>query len=352
FDGPVYTIVVGTAGIYIGGNFSRVGATVRNNAALLNPTNAAVLAWNPNPNNTVRTIHVVPPYVYVGGEFTAIGVVPFARNYVARTDLSAGVADSVWSPSPNGFVLSIFTAAGQNNVWLGGDFSLIDTASRPHLASVTSGGTGFVSDWNPRPNGPVHVLRLTGSRLHVGGRFTAILDSVRGNAAAVDPFVNRLLPWNPNLNGPVNTMEFFGGMFYVGGLFSSVGIAQRRNIASVDSVLGGVSGWNPVAGSEVKVIGVQSNVFLGGLFRSVNGAVRKNVAALDDTAGATAFNPNVNGGVNAMKLSGATLYLGGAFDTVSGQRITRLAAVNANSGFPTTWRPQVGPDKQFLMRCC
>lgn len=344
FDGPVYTIVVGTAGIYIGGNFSRVGATVRNNAALLNPTNAAVLAWNPNPNNTVRTIHVVPPYVYVGGEFTAIGVVPFARNYVARTDLSAGVADSVWSPSPNGFVLSIFTAAGQNNVWLGGDFSLIDTASRPHLASVTSGGTGFVSDWNPRPNGPVHVLRLTGSRLHVGGRFTAILDSVRGNAAAVDPFVNRLLPWNPNLNGPVNTMEFFGGMFYVGGLFSSVGIAQRRNIASVDSVLGGVSGWNPVAGSEVKVIGVQSNVFLGGLFRSVNGAVRKNVAALDDTAGATAFNPNVNGGVNAMKLSGATLYLGGAFDTVSGQRITRLAAVNANSGFPTTWRPQVGPD--------
>ncbi|MBX2991995.1 MAG: choice-of-anchor D domain-containing protein [Bacteroidetes bacterium] len=344
FDGPVHAIVVGTAGVYVGGSFSRVGAAVRNNAALLNPTNAAVLSWNPNPNNTVRTIQVVPPYVYVGGEFTAVGVVPIARDYVARIDISSGGVDSVWSPSPNGFVLSILTAVGQNNVWLGGEFSLIDTSSRPHLASVTSGGTGFVTDWNPRPNGPVHVLRLAGSRLHVGGRFTAILDSVRGNAAAVDPFVSRLLSWNPNLNGPVNTMEFSGGIFYVGGLFSSVGVAQRRNIAAVDSVLGNVSGWNPVAGSEVKVIGVQSNVFLGGLFRSVNGAVRRNVAALDDTAGATAFNPNVNGGVNAMRLSGNTLYLGGGFDTVSGQRITRLAAVNANSGFPTAWRPQVGPD--------
>lgn len=341
-DGPVYALDFGSGGLYVGGRFSTIGGATRSNAALVNLTTGAALEWNPLPNNAVRAIHVSPPYVYLGGEFTVIGSPQQFRNYLARTDLDLGMVDGVWNPNPNDHVFTIVTAVGQNNVWFGGAFSNVDTASRPFLASATIGGQGTATNWNPRPNLDVRVIKLVGGRLYAGGLFTSFADSARGRLASVDPFAARVFSWNPNADGPVNSLVYFGNTFFIGGSFTSVGQAPRNNLAAVDSLDGAPLAWNPNPAAEVNVVAAQGNVFAGGLFRSVNGVERHNLAALDDSSGSTAWNPGVNNTVHALALSGTTLYIGGIFDGIGGQPIGRLGAVSTSTGLPTAWRPQVG----------
>src|SRR5205823_3688115 len=71
-DGPVYAATSdGAGGWYIGGDFITVGGLSRKHAAHIDST-GTVLAWNPKPNNTVRSIAVdaANDTVYLGGAFT------------------------------------------------------------------------------------------------------------------------------------------------------------------------------------------------------------------------------------------------------------------------------------------
>ena len=57
-NGTVSAIAVSGSNVYLGGTFSTVGGTARNNAAAVDPNSGADTGWNPNLNGTVNAIAV------------------------------------------------------------------------------------------------------------------------------------------------------------------------------------------------------------------------------------------------------------------------------------------------------
>lgn len=102
------------------------------------------------------------------------------------------------------------------------------------------------------------------------------------------------------------------------------------------------------ANGKVRVIHRVGNIiYIGGDFTQlVNNTgqtmTRNRLAAIDATTGApTSWNPNVNNSVYTIETSSAgnTVFFGGSFTTVGGQTRNRIAAVNASDGAVTAFNP-------------
>ncbi len=120
----------GSSGWYIGGNFTEVGETARNNIAHVLSNGSVDASWDPNANNTVNTIVVSGSTVYVGGDFTSIG--GQSRNYVASLSASTGNATS-WNPTVNNQIKN-FAVASTSSVFLAGSFTRVSDRPRPGFA--------------------------------------------------------------------------------------------------------------------------------------------------------------------------------------------------------------------------
>ena len=72
-NGTVNAVAVSGGTIYIGGSFTIVGATPRNNVAAIDSATGAVKAWNPNADGAVFALLVNGSTVFAGGSFMNIG---------------------------------------------------------------------------------------------------------------------------------------------------------------------------------------------------------------------------------------------------------------------------------------
>ncbi|MSV72879.1 MAG: hypothetical protein F2881_06165, partial [Actinobacteria bacterium] len=138
----VNTLAVSGSTVYVGGTFDTIGSTTRNNLAAIG-TDGTLAAWNPNVvtvNNSpsVRSLAVSGSTVYVGGNFSAIS--GSDRNNLAAID-SDGTA-TAWDPNPDAGVSAL--AVSGSTVYVGGDFSTIGTSAstpRSRLAAIGTDGT-------------------------------------------------------------------------------------------------------------------------------------------------------------------------------------------------------------------
>ena len=334
-NGPVSAIGVSGSTVYLGGQFTTVGGTARNYAAAVD-TAGTLTSWNPDLNSggrsTVSAIAVSGSNVYLGGSLTTVGGT--TRNYAAAVD-TAGTLTS-WNPDMNGDVYAI--AVSGSNVYLGGGFTTVGGTSRNNAAAVGTDGT--LSSWNPDMNGGVYAIGVSGSNVYLGGWFTTVGGTSRRYAAAVATD-GTLTSWNPNLDGGVRAIAVLGSNVYLGGWFSTVGGTSRNNAAAV-ATDGTLTSWNPNLNGGVTALAVLgSNVYLGGWFTTVGGIIR-NLAAAVGTDGtlSTSWNPSLNGGVNAIAVSGSNVYLGGQFSTVGGTS-RRYAAAVRTDGILTDWDPNL-----------
>ncbi len=189
-DSTVYAVGVSGSNVYLGGEFSTVGGTPRNNAAAVNNTDGAATPWDPDPNGGVLAIAVLGSTVYLGGEFEAVG--GDERNYAAAVDNTDGAATS-WNPDPNSDVEAI--AVLGSTVYLGGDFTTVGGIARNRAAAVTTDGAGTPTGWNPDLNNTVRAVGVSGSTVYLGGAFTTVGDQVRARSAAVGTDGTLLGPW-------------------------------------------------------------------------------------------------------------------------------------------------------------
>src|SRR5204863_1515155 len=108
--------------ILVGGAFTTIGGTPRNRIARLDADGTLDTAFNPNPNDFVRSIAVqTDGKILVAGDFNgtnSIGGQP--RNRIARLDPTTGAADS-WDPNANDYVWSIVVQA-DGKILAGGFF--------------------------------------------------------------------------------------------------------------------------------------------------------------------------------------------------------------------------------------
>ena len=339
-------IADGAGGWFIGGQFTAVGASARNNLAHV-LADQSVAAWNPGTDGIVRTLLLRGGLLYVGGDFTLLGGV--ARNRIGATDASTGVTTS-WSPNASGSV-RVFATNG-TVLWVGGQFTTIGAQSRNRIAQIDFTTGAANATWNPNSNSVVMALAYdaANSLLYVGGQFTGIDGLTRNRLAVLDPTTGHAQAWNPNANNQVFAIAVGGTEVYVGGQFNTVGGQTRNRIAALSAATGNATSWNANAGNNVQTLALSGTaLYAGGDFLTIGGQSRSRVAALDLTAGAaTSWNPSAFNTVSVLTLIGSQVFVGGSFNGIGGVARNNVAAFDVTTGVVTAWDPNANNMVQAL----
>ena len=340
-----------TSVVYIGGILSSVGGEPRENLAALNSSNE-VSSWNPSANKAVKTVAVSASTVYVGGEFTSAGgetrerIAAICATANCEGAVAAGRA-TAWNPIANKTVNAL--AISGSTVYVAGEFTKIGTETRERVAAICATAkcegeveAGKATAWNPKANGIVETLAISGATLYVGGAFTKIGVETRERIAAIcatakcegEVEAGKATAWNPKANGIVETLAISGSTLYAGGAFTKIGVETRERIAAIcatakcegEIAAGKATAWNPKANGTVETLAISgATVYAGGAFTEVGGSSRERIVAICATAKcegeiaagkATAWNPNPNGNVASLTISGSTLYAGGGFTSM------------------------------------
>ncbi len=333
--------------ILIGGDFTTLspsgGAPVtRNRIARLNPDGTLDTAFNPNANNSVRTIVLQPDgKILVSGNFNgANSIGGRQRYYIARLDATTGAADS-FNPNPNSLAFS-FVVQANGNILAGGAFTSIGGQPRNRIARLDA-TTGEPDSFDPNANANVESLAVQADgNILVGGAFSSIGGQARNRIARLDPITGLADSFDPNANDTISSIavEADGKILAAGDFNESLGPntigGQTRNyIARLDAVTGLADSFNPNANARIATMTVQADgkILVGGVFNggnSIGGQARNRIARLDPATGlADSFDPNADSffGVYAIAVQAdGKILAGGDFTTLSpngGAPVTR-----------------------------
>lgn len=373
--GNIEALAISGNRLYVAG-YRPLGVGTRTNffIAALDTVSGTTIHWNQSANGRVISLAVNNNIIYAGGQFDSIG--GLARSRIAALEITTGVPTS-WKTEITGTYGRVNTIATNGNiVYVGGIFSSAGGLSRNNIAAIDA-STGNVTSWNPNANKTVRTLAVNGGIIYAGGYFSTIGGQSRNCIAALDPTTGAATSWDPNplrVNTGrlpptstyagqtcVNAITFSGGMVYVCGFFTSIGGQTRYNLASLDVTTGKASSWNPpvqvffgpVLIFEEDVVTTLSpfgnKVYIGGEFSTIGGQFRNHLAALDATTGqATSWNPDVRLSpmsgdpyVNKIKINKGIIYVAGYFDSVGNVVRRSMAAIDALTGTPTNWNPDV-----------
>jgi hypothetical protein len=333
--------------IYVGGNFTTIGLETRNRIAALSPATGITLGWNPNANGSVSALVTRGGLVYAGGFFTSIGGQTRNRlaalNGVASDDSSA----TPWNPNSNEAVLGI--AIDDTTVYVVGNFTTIGSVSRSRGAAVRIDDTGSILAWNPSLSTVGRAVAAASDGVYVAGDFSSVNGGMRNFLAKVDKITGVAQAWDSSLQSAAFTLALGStGALYVGGIFSHVNLMSRSRAAAFDAS-GRLTAWAPQLGSAANAIALQDDAaYIVGAFTAVTeggGSVTRSRAAAfrtDDTGTLTSWNPDFNQYAQNIDISGGVAYIVGGFTAVNGG-VTRnyAAAVDLVSGTKTDWSPNL-----------
>lgn len=346
--------------IVIGGAFSSVGGTARNNVARLNADGSVDTTFNPGTgvNGAVHCLAVqVDGKILIGGRFTSIN--GQARNNIARLNADGGV-DATFNPGTGAnnapgdpYVLSIVVQM-DGKILLGGAFTSVNGQVRNHIVRLNADGSvESTATFDPGTGADSDVSSMAvqaDGKILIGGSFDAVNGQLRNNLAAlnsngsVDTTFN---PFNPN-TGVIGSVLCLAvqadGKILLGGgdilQIAGASIARLNADGSLDTT------FNPGTGATggnifVESLAVQADgkILLGGYFNAVNGQGRPHIARLnaDGSVESTAtFNPRHGASdiVESVSLQAdGRILLGGWFtsvDDTARNRIARLVNDAAN----------------------
>lgn len=326
-------VVIGPS-IFVAGSFSSIGSLNRTNLAAVDLVSGlAVPTFEPQISGPVSALAALGNELIVGGRFSRLNDLP--RRSLARLDAATGnlspweVPVSSLNSATTAAVLAL--AATDVELLIGGDFLSIGGVLRSRLAALNM-TSGAATPWDPSADRDVYTLAASASAIYAGGLFTNVAGQARSRLAAVSP-AGALLPFNPGVtataaNG-VLTLALDGTKLYVGGNFTAVGPSNRTSLALLHLPDGLIDQWGPaVSGGAVRVVvPAASSTYVGGDFTSIAGASRPYLARLSTTGRGTnlsAFLPAPNGKVYSVLPRDNDLFVGGEFSTIGGQSRNRL----------------------------
>jgi hypothetical protein len=288
--------------VYVGGNFTRAGAEPRRDVAAVDLTTQEVTPWAPRvtldepvppmlqPSVSAIAVSPTGARVYLGGRFDHV-------NGTARTNLAAvsttGTGPVVgWhlaapdTTDSGGGVSALAVEPSGSRLYVGGGFSTVGGEPRAGLAAVTTGGAGVVTAWDPGladtsvPEVNALALDPAGTRVFVGGSFSAIGGIPRENLAAVSTTgTGAPTGWAPDAAGRVRALVLDAGnrVLYAGGDFFGLGSKSRRGLGAVSTTgTGTATAWDPnaagAAGDDVLAVALsadRSELFAGGITSGV-----------------------------------------------------------------------------------
>jgi hypothetical protein len=285
-------------------------------------------------NGQVYATAVVGSVVYAGGDFTAIttptGIV--AQPYLAAFDLVSGALIPTWRPVVDGAV-DVLTPFG-TSLLVGGLFQSlngVNTGPFVGLDPVTGVRTlpGLPSVGGTR----VDAIKLTPSRVYVGGNFGRVNTSTRLSFFAFDPSTLALSAWAPMVElGRVRAIEVTpdGTQVVLGGNFKSVnGSGKERHLAIVDSITGAIV---PGITLESPVRKIEGLTFANGYLWDAAGSNGGALEQRDPHTYKIIQSWTSNGDAQAILPIGKTIAVGGHWDTMMGIACPKLMFLSTVTG--------------------
>jgi hypothetical protein len=330
-DGHINTTASdGHGGWYIGGNFSKVGDSVRQNLAHI-LTDGSIAIWKPNPQFEVKALKVRGDTVFCGGTTGIFSLGPLTVNCSILDKKSASILPDL--PASDNY-LSTAIPDG-NKGWYVGGMATLGNSTVNGLAHIDSTGKVLQGGSLDFGQSTVRTLELSDSTLYVGGSFTKIYSRTSAKLARISVSTALSNLNIPKIYGDVYCMAADGkGGVYIGGSFSQIGDSMRKNFAQIDST-GVVTGLDIEPNNYVSAIKLSGGIgYIGGKFTQVSDNRRFSIAAFDlKTGKITSWNPGGStiGWVNAIEAFGDTIYAGGIFSNLGGKSCLNIAAVSATS---------------------
>jgi hypothetical protein len=347
----VYTLLPVGNKLFVGGLFTSIGGKTVTSLAAIDINSGNAYDWdaklfNINGNNIYPwALAYFNGALFAGGDFVAIGHT--IRNRLAAVDLATGCLTS-WNPniSQSGTNVYSLVRAG-NKIFAGGSFTQVGGSPTFCLAALdTLNGTPILSPtWNGLATGTVRTLLVLGNRLYVGGDFTSINSTSRTYLAALNLSDGSLLSWNPVLTGwSVYSLTSCGSKVFASGYFTAINSQARNYAAAFDTTTGLLTQWNPNPDNICQAMASQgTTVYLGGQFNNLGSTTCKSLAAVDTATGAliSGFNANFTLAylVDAIAVGGNNIIIGGNFSTINGQTRVALALLDAATGALNSWSP-------------
>ena len=228
----VFTLALAGATVYAGGSFTTANVNLtRNHAAAFTSSGAgtAIPNWNPNANGAVFALDAWDNVVYMGGDFTSLGAT--GRTRLAAVDVNGTIQP--WNPLANDTVFALAHAG--TTEYAGGSFTLVNGNVPRGAAAAFDATSGAAAGWDPSlaltggGGGIVISLAPTASTMYLGGLFHTAGDCASScvfapEVAAVgladgDP----LATWQPVPDAAVNALGVATQGLVVGGTFTALG---------------------------------------------------------------------------------------------------------------------------------
>jgi hypothetical protein len=276
-------------------------------------------------NGAARALAASGEDVYLGGDFTVVDGVRASR--IARWDghkwsaLGRGVNGRVWAIAVRG-----------KEVYVGGDFTAAGGKRARGVAKWDGRnwfalGSGISGCKNAFEAPTVYALAVSGRAIYAGGQFS--------RAGGVT--VNGIAKWNGHAwralgdgvrtgsyDGVVRALALRGNDLYAGGQFLTAGGVGAYNIARWNGRRWSALG-SGIRGNLEKVlaIGVSgTDVYVGGMFTSAGGVSAPNIARWDGS-GWSAADVRTDDGVWTISVSGPDVYAGGASFTLPSGEVAK-----------------------------
>ena len=343
-DAEVGSLVVGPNGILVGGYFDNIGGKARERLAEVDASTGAAnslsVAINGTSTRHVAAIVVDGNVAYIGGRFTSVA--GSARDDLAAVDLTTGLP-TLWDPSPNREVLHLHLSGGL--LYVGGRFTSVGATTRNRAASFDL-STGDLTAWNPDLDpGRVYTMADLGGTVAIGGTFESAGGAPRPSLVEVDATTGAATGFPQSAGGSVEGLAVHSNLLLVGGFFQTVGTDLRSHLAAFDISSGELLDWAPQLDSDVEAFDVIGDtLYVAGFFSNIDGSPRDGLAAVHTGTGALLpWAPDLSGDVYALEAEPGSIYVGGIFDEVGGAMRTNLAELDATTGLATPWSPTPGP---------
>ena len=346
-DDAVYALALQADGrLLIAGDFVSVNAVTRKHLARLLPTGLLDPTFNADagPNGPIRAMVLqTDNKILLGGSFTVVNGTN--RNNIVRLNSDGGV-DNFFNPGA-GADTTVYAILVQpdNLILVGGAFSKFNGATRPGLTRLlTNGLTDVTFSVGSGADGPVYVLaQQADGNILVGGGFTNFNHVLSPRlvrltrTGAVDSTFNV----GSGLDAPVRALTVLpDGRIIVGGSFTNVNGVSRNYLTrlnvngSVDTTyLAGVSAGNGAVYALAQQ--VDGRLLVGGDFTRFNGVTRNRITRLNPD-GRT--DPTINFGNGADNFVAALaiqsdrkIILGGGYTTYDGIPRQHLARIFGGS---------------------
>jgi hypothetical protein len=343
------------------------------------------VSWTPGVDNgAVRAIAQIGNLIVLGGTFTSVtpkGGVSTPRAYIVAFDNATGTLDDSFQPTLDGPVDALVAAPDGQSIYAAGEFINVNGVRSKSLTRLNIANGLVAAGWKTvSVNGKIVDMKLSGSRIWLGGNFSLIagvvqkaLATINAATGAYDSFMS--LPFSGLHHGGTTSIQKFditpdGSKAFVIGNFTSVGgVAHDQAVMlNLSGSTAGLANWattfyNGACSSSFASYMRDLDISPDGSYVvvSTTGAYGGSTSPCDTTArwemtatgsGQVPSWIDYTGGdtTYAVANTGTAVYVGGHFrwennafagDSASAGAVPRqgLAALDPANGLPFAWNP-------------